>query len=93
MGMIAALIAAQMLVFGAVRLVKPRSYEPFTWYPYGGRVLFAIFCVGLGVGALANWMGIPLRFVPPAVAVVCAAVVMHPRMRHRPAAPVSRLMR
>ncbi|MFJ1651045.1 hypothetical protein ACIOC2_06375 [Streptomyces sp. NPDC088337] len=84
LGTLAALLAAQMLVFGAVRLVRPRSYEPFTFYPYGGRILFTILGAGFGVGFLAGLTGIPWWFVPPAIPVVCAAVMLYPPMRRRP---------
>ena len=86
MGTLAALVAAQMLVFGAVRLARPRSFEPFTWDPYGGRFLVTVFGVCFGVAPLATWMGIPWWLVPPAVLVLCAAVMLYPPMRRRPAA-------
>ncbi|GED89032.1 hypothetical protein TNCT6_61170 [Streptomyces sp. 6-11-2] len=84
LGMLAALLAAQMLVFGAVRLVRPGSHEPFTWDPYGARILLTIFGACFGVGLLALWVGIPWWFVPPAVLVACAAVTLYPPMRRRP---------
>ncbi len=84
LGMLAGLLAAQMLVFGAVRLVRPRSYEPFTWDPYGARILLTIFGTCFGVGLLALWVGIPWWFVPPAVLVACVAVMLYPPMRRRP---------
>ncbi|MFB7791331.1 hypothetical protein ACFC0R_13650 [Streptomyces sp. NPDC056086] len=84
LGTLAALLAAQMLVFGAVRLVRPRSAEPFTWDPYGARILVTIFGACFGVGFLALMVGVPWWFVPPAVPVVCAAVMLYP-MRRRPA--------
>nr|WTB32336.1 hypothetical protein OG781_25220 [Streptomyces sp. NBC_00830] len=49
-GVLAALVAAQTFVFGAVRLARPRDYEPFTWNPYGKRLLITITAVCFGVG-------------------------------------------
>ncbi|MCX4643600.1 hypothetical protein [Streptomyces sp. NBC_01446] len=82
MGMLAAFFAAQALAFGAVRLVVPRAYAPFTWDPYGRRLLFTSIAVCFGVGLPAVWIGIPWWTVPalglPAMA--CAAVLMYPRL-------------
>ncbi|WP_406434425.1 hypothetical protein OHA59_46355 [Streptomyces sp. NBC_01589] len=86
-GVLAALVAAQTFVFGAVRLARPRDYEPFTWNPYGKRLLITITAVCFGVGLPATWIGIPWWTVP-AVAVhvvVCAAGLMHHRLRPRAA--------
>ncbi|MEV7859477.1 hypothetical protein AB0O86_11720 [Streptomyces hirsutus] len=80
-GLLAGLVAAQALVFGAVRLVRPRDYEPYTWNPYGKRLLLTTIAVCFGVGLPAVWIGIPWWTVP-AVAVlvaVCAAGLMRPR--------------
>ncbi|WP_406469509.1 hypothetical protein OH738_23180 [Streptomyces hirsutus] len=80
-GVLAGLVAAQALVFGAVRLVRPRDYEPCTWNPYGKRLLLTTIAVCFGVGLPAVWIGIPWWTVP-AVAVpvvVCAAGLMRPR--------------
>lgn len=84
-GTLVGLLAAQMFVFGAIRLVRPRSYGPFVWHPYGGRILFTIVCASFGVGLLALWADVPWWSVPPAVPVVCAAVMTLPSMRRRPA--------
>ncbi|MFF9122732.1 hypothetical protein ACF09J_05425 [Streptomyces sp. NPDC014889] len=84
LGTLVALLAAEMLVFGAVRLVRPRSHEPFTFYPYGGQILFTVLGACLVVGFLANWTGVPWWFVPPAAVVVCVAVMLCPPMRRRP---------
>lgn len=86
-GVLAALVAAQTFVFGAVRLARPRDYEPFTWNPYGKRLLITITAVCFGVGLPATWIGIPWWTVS-AVAVpvvVCAAGLMHHRPRPRAA--------
>ncbi len=84
-GVLAALVAAQAFVFGAVRLARPRDYEPFSWNPYGKRVLITIIAACFGVGLPAAWIGIPW-WPLPAVAtpvVVCAAGLMHHRLRPR----------
>lgn len=89
-GVLAALVAAQTFVFGAVRLVRPRDYEPFTWNPYGKRLLITITAVCFGVGLPATWIGIPWWTVP-AVAVplvVGAAGLMRHRLRPRAAGEV-----
>ncbi|MFG2522817.1 hypothetical protein [Streptomyces sp. NPDC048527] len=86
MGMLAAFFAAQAFAFGAVRLVSPRAYAPFTWDPYGGRLLIASAVVCFGVGLPAVWTGIPWWTVPalglPAMA--CAAVLLYPRPLRKP---------
>lgn len=84
LGTLVGLLAAQMLVFGAVRLVRPRSCEPFTWESYGWRILVTIFVASFAVGMPAMWLGIPWWWVPPAIPVVCAAVMLYPPMRRRP---------
>ncbi|MGW1506934.1 hypothetical protein ACWCQW_52570 [Streptomyces mirabilis] len=89
-GVLAALVAAQMFLFGAVRLARPRAYEPFTWNPYGQRLLITITAVCFGVGLPTTWIGIPWWTVP-AVAVpvvVYAAGLMHHRLRPRAAGGV-----
>ncbi|MFG2950811.1 hypothetical protein [Streptomyces adustus] len=87
LGMLAALVAAQAFVFGAVRLVKPRGYEPFSWDPYGRRLLFTSIGACVGVGLPAAWIGVPWWTVPAigVPVVVCAAGLMHHRLRPRPA--------
>ncbi|WP_329570955.1 hypothetical protein [Streptomyces sp. NBC_01361] len=81
MGMLAAFFAAQAFAFGAVRLVSPRDHAPFTWEPYGRRLLYTGIAVCFGVGLPAAWTGIPWWTVPavglPAMA--CAAGLMYPR--------------
>ncbi|MFB9348490.1 hypothetical protein ACFFUA_13620 [Streptomyces heliomycini] len=80
-GVLAGLVAAQLFVFGAVRLAGPRDHEPFTWDPYGRRLLLTITAVCFGVGLPAVWTGIPWWTVPAvAVPVVgCAAVLLRLR--------------
>lgn len=90
LGTLAALLAAQAFTFGAVRLLRPRDYEPFTWNPYGRRLLFTGIGVSFGVGLPAVWIGIPWWTVP-AVAVpvvVCTAALMHQSLRPRAAGGV-----
>ncbi|MFE2972185.1 hypothetical protein ACFXKC_53280 [Streptomyces sp. NPDC059340] len=90
LSMIGTTTPSQTFVFGAVRLARPRGYEPFTWNPYGTRLLITSTAVCFGVGLPAAWIGIPWWIVP-AVAVpvvVCAAGLMHHRLRPRAAGGV-----
>ncbi|MEU6663056.1 hypothetical protein [Streptomyces sp. NPDC046821] len=83
LGLAAGLLAGLTFVFGAVRMVRPRTLAPFTWEPYGRRMAFTIAGVCIGVGLLTVWTGIPWPTVP-AVAipvVVCVAVVMYRSLR------------
>ncbi|WP_432036919.1 hypothetical protein [Streptomyces cucumeris] len=82
-GLLAALVALQVFVFGAVRVVRPCDYEPFTWNPYGKRLLIIITTVCFGVGLPAVWIGIPWWTVPTvAIPVVCMmAGLIHHRLR------------
>ncbi|MGW3122234.1 hypothetical protein ACWDBW_34750 [Streptomyces sp. NPDC001107] len=79
LGLLAGLLAALMFVFGAVRLVRPRGPEPFTWAPYGRRMLITILSACFGAGLLTVWTGIPWPTVPAAVVpvVACAAGLMY----------------
>ncbi|WP_328561398.1 hypothetical protein [Streptomyces coelicoflavus] len=82
-GALAGLVAAQCLVFGAVRLARPLDHEPLTWEPYGRWVLFTLFGVCFAVGFPAVWTGAPWWTVP-LVAVplaVCAALRFRRRLR------------
>ncbi|WP_438303211.1 hypothetical protein ACSHXN_14480 [Streptomyces sp. HUAS TT11] len=82
-GMLAALVAVEAFVFGSVRLVRPRDYEPFTWNPYGAQLLIISAVACFGVGLPAVWIGIPWWTVP--LLVLCAAGLMHHRLRRRAA--------
>ncbi|MFA3877104.1 hypothetical protein ABS735_26055 [Streptomyces sp. MMCC 100] len=84
-GVLAGLLAAQCLVFGAVRLVRPLDHEPLTWEPYGRWLLFTVIGVSFGVGLPAVWTGVPWWTVP-LVAVplaMCAALWFRFRLRLR----------
>ncbi|MFF0111201.1 hypothetical protein [Streptomyces prasinus] len=85
LGMLAGFVAAEAFVFGAVRLVRPRDREPFTWNPYGKWLLLTSIAVCFGVGLPAVWTGVPWWVVPavgvPVVA--CAAGLMHRSLRPR----------
>ncbi|GGV70235.1 hypothetical protein GCM10010294_28160 [Streptomyces griseoloalbus] len=75
-GVLAGLVAAQVFVFGTVRLVRPCDHEPFTWNPYGKRLLLTTTAICFGVGLPAVWIGIPWWTVPAvAVPVVVGAAV------------------
>jgi hypothetical protein len=71
MGTFLGLLAALGLVFGAVRVVRPRDFAPFGWRPYG-KILVIVSGAGcVVVGLPAVWLGWPSWIVP---AVVLAAV-------------------
>ncbi|MFD4943215.1 hypothetical protein ACFVYE_14645 [Streptomyces sp. NPDC058239] len=94
LGVLVALLAAQSLVFGAVRLARPTTYGPFVWEPYGRWLAFTNICVGIGVGVASMWLGIPwwtvLMTVP---VVVCAVMVCLLRQQRRRAAASSARVR
>jgi hypothetical protein len=85
LGMLAAFVGTQALVFGVARLVRARRPWPFTWEPYGKWLLIAIVVACFGVGLPAVWIGIPWWIVPTVTipVVVCAAVLLYARMRPR----------
>ncbi|WP_405797866.1 hypothetical protein [Streptomyces sp. NBC_01506] len=85
LGMLAAFLAAQGFVFGAVRVVKPRGYEPFTWNPYGKRLLITSVVTCFAVGLPAVWIGVEWWIVPAVGVPVVgyAAVRMYHRLRPR----------
>ncbi|MFF3313051.1 hypothetical protein [Streptomyces sp. NPDC002952] len=72
-GVLAGLFAAQLFLFGAMRLARPRDYKPFTWDPYGRALLFITTGACFGVGLTAVWIGIPWWTVP-AVSVPLVAI-------------------
>ncbi|WP_326610877.1 hypothetical protein OIE62_20570 [Streptomyces scopuliridis] len=78
-GTLAGLVAAQAFAFGAVRLVRPCGYEPFTWNPYGKWLLITSIVACFAVGLPAVWIGITWWTVPAVGVplVVCAAALMH----------------
>lgn len=82
-GTLAALVAAQAFAFGVARLAGPRDYEPFTWNPYGRRLLITSVLTCFAVGLPAVWIGIPWWTVPAAgiSVVVYAASLMHQGLR------------
>ncbi|WNM33572.1 hypothetical protein RKE30_25855 [Streptomyces sp. Li-HN-5-11] len=84
LGLLAGLLAALTFVFGAVRLVRPRSPEPFTWDPYGRRMLITVLSACFGAGLLTVWAGIPWPTVPAVVVpvVAYAAGVMYRGLHH-----------
>ncbi|MER5530866.1 hypothetical protein ABT075_40875 [Streptomyces sp. NPDC002677] len=69
----AGLLAALSLWFGAVRLVRPRNPEPYTWRLLGRWLLATVLVAGLVWGYAALWFHIPWQAVPP-VAVALTAV-------------------
>ncbi|MGW5495784.1 hypothetical protein [Streptomyces olivaceoviridis] len=94
LGVLLALLAAQSLVFGAVRLARPTAYAPLVWEPYGRWLVFTDICVGVGVGAASVWLHIPwwtvLVTVPVAVCAVMARLVRRQRRAVAPSAKTGR---
>ncbi|MEW2623954.1 hypothetical protein [Streptomyces sp. NPDC048106] len=70
-GTFAGLLAALALVFGTVRLARPRDPGLFTWRPYGKWLLVVTGAGCAVVGLTTVWTGLPWPLVPT----VCAAVV------------------
>ncbi|MEV0090238.1 hypothetical protein [Streptomyces sp. NPDC050738] len=93
LGVLAALLAAQLLVFGAARLVRPAAYAPFVWDPYGKWLAWTDLCAGLSVGLASVWLGIPwwtvFVTVPAAVTGVMALLVRYERSRRQLASGIA----
>ncbi|WP_051877372.1 hypothetical protein [Streptomyces natalensis] len=70
-GTFAGLLAAFALMFGVMRLVRPRDPGLFTWRPYGKWLLIVAGAACAAVGLIAVWTGLPWPVVPA----VCGAVV------------------
>ncbi|MFE7712350.1 hypothetical protein ACFU6I_42905 [Streptomyces sp. NPDC057486] len=70
-GTFAGLLAALALMFGAVRLVRPRDPGFFTWQPYGKWLLIVTGASCAVVGLSTVWTGLPWLLVPT----VCGTVV------------------
>ncbi|MEU8559743.1 hypothetical protein AB0C80_38170 [Streptomyces anthocyanicus] len=82
-GVLAGLLAAQCLVFGVVRLVRPLDHEPLTWEPYGRWLLFGLVGVSFAVGLSAVWTGLPWGTVPLVAVPLAACVALWFRLRLR----------
>ncbi|WP_203587896.1 hypothetical protein [Actinospica acidiphila] len=94
LGVLVALLAAQSLVFGAVRLARPTAYAPFVWEPYGRWLTFTNICVSGSLGVAAVWLGIPWWAVLVTVPiVVCAVMVRLLRKQRRAAASAATVPR
>lgn len=94
LGVLVALLAAQSLVFGAVRLARPTAYAPFVWEPYGRWLTFTNICVSVSLGVASVWLGIPWWTVLVAVPiVVCAVMVRLLRRQRRAAASPAKVRR
>ncbi|MFD7872742.1 hypothetical protein ACFV5G_01195 [Streptomyces sp. NPDC059766] len=89
MGVLAALLAAQSLVFGTARLTRPIAGAPFVWEPYGRWLTFTNIGVGVGVGAASAWLDIPWWTVLVAVPVVVCSVMARLLYQQRRAAASS----
>ncbi|MEV0786246.1 hypothetical protein AB0I52_25470 [Streptomyces sp. NPDC050423] len=70
-GTFAGLMAALTLMFGGVRLVRPRHLGFLTWSPYGKWLLTVTGVSCAVVGLLTVWTGLPWLIVPT----VCGTVV------------------
>ncbi|MFJ9855106.1 hypothetical protein [Streptomyces sp. NPDC101150] len=70
-GTFAGLLAALALMFGAMRLARPRDLGLFTWLPYGKWLLIVTGASCAVVGLSTVWTGLPWLLVPT----VCGAVV------------------
>ncbi|MEU6529298.1 hypothetical protein ABZ869_08925 [Streptomyces sp. NPDC046928] len=87
LGVLVALLAAQALVFGVVRLARPTAYAPFVWEPYGRWLTFTNVGVGVSVGVASVWLGIPWWTVLVTVPMAVCAVMAHLVRRRRAAGP------
>lgn len=72
-GTFAGLLAALALMFGAVRLVRPRDPGFFTWQPYGKWMLIVTGASCAVVGLSTVWTGLPWVLVPTVCGTVVAA--------------------
>ncbi|MFJ7209306.1 hypothetical protein ACIQWR_37955 [Streptomyces sp. NPDC098789] len=70
-GTFAGLLAVLALMFGAVRLVRPRDPGFLTWQPYGKWLLIVTGASCAVVGLSTVWTGLPWLLVPT----VCGMVV------------------
>lgn len=70
-GTFAGLMAALTLMFGGVRLARPRHLGFLTWSPYGKWLLIVTGVSCAVVGLLTVWTGLPWLIVPT----VCGTVV------------------
>ncbi|MGW1047332.1 hypothetical protein [Streptomyces sp. NPDC002547] len=86
LGILAALLAAQSLVFGTARLARPTGYAPFVWEPYGRWLTFTNLIVAVGVGVTSVWLSIPWWSVLVTVPVVVCSVMVRLLLRRRVAA-------
>ncbi|MEW2509038.1 hypothetical protein [Streptomyces sp. NPDC046870] len=89
LGVLLALLAAQSLVFGVVRLARPTACAPFVWEPYGRWLAFTDICVGVGVGAVSVWLDLPWWTVLVTVPVLVGAVMARLLSGRRRAAAAS----
>ncbi|WP_394425693.1 hypothetical protein [Streptomyces sp. SGAir0957] len=82
-GTLAALLAAQALVFGLVRLLRPRDPGLFAWRPFGKVVLLVPVAGCVVVGLLSAWTGLPWQLVPAVCGPVTAgtAYFLHRDLR------------
>ncbi|WP_203643232.1 hypothetical protein, partial [Streptomyces sp. SID14478] len=84
LGVVAALLAAQMFVFGAVRLVRPRHVAPFVREPYGTWLVLTVLGAGFVVGLASVVLGLPSWSVYASVPAAVCAVMLWLLRRRRP---------
>ncbi|MEU8588515.1 hypothetical protein AB0C59_16170 [Streptomyces sp. NPDC048664] len=79
----AGLLAALALMFGAVRLARPRDPGFFTWRPYGKWLVIVTTISCPVVGLCITWAGLPWPFVPAicGTAVAVTAFFLHRDLR------------
>ncbi|MFH8555735.1 hypothetical protein [Streptomyces celluloflavus] len=85
-GTFTGLLAALGLEMGAVRLIRPRDHERWTWHAYGKPLFITMTIACFGVGFSAFLLDVPWWAVPPVpvLVVVYAAWLLH-RLRKQTA--------
>ncbi|MFE0512715.1 hypothetical protein [Streptomyces sp. NPDC058964] len=84
-GTFAGLLAALALMFGAMRLARPRDPGLFTWRPYGKWLLIVTGVTCAAVGLSTVWTGLPWSLVPTVCGTVVAGTAwfLHRDLRQR----------
>lgn len=82
-GTFAGLLAVLALVFGGVRVVRPRRLGFLAWSPYGKWLLIVMAGSCVAVGLVSVWSGLPWQLVPSVCGPVAAltAVFLHRDLR------------
>ncbi|AYN40612.1 hypothetical protein D9753_18895 [Streptomyces dangxiongensis] len=84
LGTFTGLLAALALLFGVMRLARPRGPGLFTWRPYGMWLCLVTVAACTVVGFLTVWAGLPWLLVPTVCGTVVAgtAWLLHRDLRH-----------